>query len=109
MRTSTPLTYIRDRLPAGLAAAGCLTLALVGGCAAQSPSAPPGYGTMLLVSLSDGSIIRQEIDVDADVCMKGNSEPLTTCLKRGEPVYDADGQSIVGYRMQREEIQLIPK
>jgi hypothetical protein len=85
-------------------------LLLVAGCAStvQVPNAREPQ-TMLLVSLSDGSIIRQEIDVEAEVCLKTNGDPLTTCLTSGEPVYAADGKSVIGYRMQAQEIQLLPK
>jgi hypothetical protein len=62
---------------------------------------------MLLVSLQDGSIVGQEIDADADICMKANEESLTTCLKRGDPVLGNGGQSIIGYRMEQTEIHLV--
>lgn len=64
---------------------------------------------MLLVSLHDGSIIGQEIDADADICMKTNEESVTTCLKRGEPVLDNAGQSIIGYQMEQTEIHLVAR
>ena len=64
---------------------------------------------MLLVSLQDGSIIGQEIDANADICMKINEASLTTCLKRGDPLLDEAGGSIVGYRMVQTEIHLLPE
>lgn len=65
--------------------------------------------TMLLVSLQDGSIIGQEIDADADICMKANESSLTTCLKRGEPVLANGAESVIGYRMEQTEIHLVPE
>jgi hypothetical protein len=85
-----------------------LLTVMLAGCAAPSPVAEPTK-TMLLVRLSDGTFVRQEIVADADVCMKSNDDSRTMCLRRGEPIIDEARQVVVGYRMQRSEIQLIPK
>lgn len=96
----TPLFEARSR-PILLALA-----CIAGGCA----SAPPADdSTLLLVSLSDGSIISQRIEADADVCMKSNASPATTCLSRGEPLMDTTGQLVIGYQMERTEIDLFPQ
>jgi hypothetical protein len=70
-------------------------------------SAPVREPATLLVSLSDGSIISQSIDVDADICMKANASPVTRCLSRGAPVYDSEGITVIGYRMEPTEIELV--
>jgi hypothetical protein len=61
---------------------------------------------ILLVSLEDGSMVRQEIPVDAEICLKTSDEPATTCLSRAEPIMDADGRHIIGYHMSRTDIEL---
>lgn len=63
-------------------------------------------GALLLVSLSDGQLVLQHIDVDADVCMKSNAHPETRCFKRGEPIYDADAVTIVAYRLESRDMDL---
>jgi hypothetical protein len=80
--------------------------ALVAGCAANAPAREPEHTAVLLVSLEDGSMIRQDIRLDADICMKVNGETATTCLTRTEPIMDADGHRVIGYRMRRTEIDL---
>jgi hypothetical protein len=85
----------------------------IAGCAMPSTDstvaevAPASRNATLLVSLNDGSIISQTVDIDADICMKSNSSPVTQCLRRGEPVYDPDGGTVIGYRMERSEIELV--
>ena len=88
------------------ATAFCVSILLVAGCATP-PKLEPGSDAMLLVSLRDGSIIQQRIQTDADICMKANDSSLTSCLKRGAPLLDASGQAVIGYEMERTEIQLV--
>ena len=61
--------------------------------------------TMLLVSLEDGSIIRQTISLDADICVKALASPTTTCLTRGDAIVNHRGD-VVGYEMLSQEIML---
>jgi len=90
--------------PIGLRTASlALFLLLVSGCASQ-----PRPQALLLVSLDDGSVIRQDIDLDADVCMKVNDDAATTCYTRGDPILSADQLQVIGYRMDRSEISLYP-
>ena len=49
--------------------------------------------TILLVSLEDGSVIKQTIISDADLCFKMNAESSTTCLTQGEPLIDPDSNT----------------
>ncbi len=81
---------------------------LVTGCAAPPQDVAPG-DALLLVSLNDGSIVGQQIDADADVCMKANESPTTTCLSRGTPLMGGAGRTIIGYQMVETEIELIPR
>lgn len=72
-----------------------------------SPDAP--RETVLLVSLDDGSIIKQMIRSSADLCFKKNSESATTCLTQGAPVYDPETNVIIGYEMIEDHIDLVAK
>ncbi len=73
----------------------------------QSPGAP--HETILLVSLEDGSVVKQTISSDADLCFKLNSQSTTTCLTEGEPVIDPVTNTVVGFKMIEEHIDLIAK
>lgn len=87
-----------------LVAVACLAT----GCTAPPQDAEPG-DALLLVSLNDGSIVGQQIDANADVCMKANGSPMTTCLTRGTPLMDTTGRTVIGYQMVETEIELIPR
>ena len=65
--------------------------------------------TILLVSLDDGTVVMQTIQSDADLCFKKNSESSTTCLTKGEPVYDPATNAVVGIEMVEHQIDLIAK
>jgi len=65
--------------------------------------------TILLVSLEDGSVIKQTIISDADLCFKMNAESSTTCLTQGEPLIDPDSNTIIGYEMIEDHIELVAK
>ena len=65
--------------------------------------------TILLVSLDDGSVIKQTIISDADLCFKMNAESSTTCLTQGEPVIDPASNNIIGYEMIEDHIELVAK
>ncbi len=88
-----------------LCGAACFAVALAACAPTGTPSRPTA--TMLLVSLEDGSIIRQDIAANADVCMKSIDSPATTCFQQGAPILDGD--IVIGYEMHRSEIQLLPK
>ena len=72
-----------------------------------SPEVP--RETVLLVSLDDGSVIKQIILSSADLCFKMNTDSSTTCLTQGAPVIDPASNSIIGYEMVEEHIDLIAK
>lgn len=89
-----------------------VALSLATGCAAPPQAVPdtaPGHGALLLVSLADGSIVGQQIDAPADICMKANDSPATTCLTRSTPLLDTTGQAIIGYHMEQTEIELMAR
>jgi hypothetical protein len=65
--------------------------------------------TILLVSLEDGSVIKQTIFSSADLCFKKSSDSLTTCLTQGAPVFASDSNTIIGYEMIEEHIELVAK
>lgn len=65
--------------------------------------------TILLVSLDDGSVIMQTINTGADICFKSISDSATTCLTRGKPIRDPRSNSIIGFEMIEEQIQLVGK
>lgn len=100
-----------------------LTLALGAGLVTSSmsePAAPaarlvpaavtgPQHETMLLVSLDDGTVIKQMISVDADVCFKQNSSSSTMCLTQGSPILDEITNTIIGFEMLEDHIELVAK
>lgn len=65
--------------------------------------------TVLLVSLDDGSVIKQTIRSSADLCFKKNSESATTCLTQGDPVFDPITNAVIGFEMIEDHIDLIAK
>ncbi len=75
--------------------------------AALSPDA--SRETVLLVSLDDGSVIKQTIRSNADLCFKKNSDSATTCLTQGAPVYDPETNAVIGYEMIEDRIELVAK
>lgn len=95
--------WIKIRIPAC-----ALAFALLAGCA-LAPAAgqlPAATGeTILLVSLEDGTIVRQTVDLGAELCIKEAAASMTTCLSRGEPVFNESG-TLVGYEMHSDVIDL---
>lgn len=77
--------------------------------AKESPSVARPVDTTLLVSLADGTIVKQTIDVDADICFKLNSSTSTICLTQGEAIVDPLSNAVIGYNMVRAEIDLVAK
>ncbi|NND53786.1 MAG: hypothetical protein HKN56_02310 [Gammaproteobacteria bacterium] len=86
-----------------------LTMLLAGCTTANTQLANNEYQrsnntALLLVSMEDGSIIAQQIDLPADVCMKSISDPRTTCFHQGAPIIQ--GQETVAYEMTPTEHEL---
>jgi len=65
--------------------------------------------TVLLVSLDDGTVVKQIIDIDADICFKQNSSTATTCLIEGAPIVDSATNTVIGIEMIEEHIDLVAK
>lgn len=65
--------------------------------------------TILLVSLDDGSVIKQTISSSADICFKSNSDSSTTCLTQGDPIIDSATNAIIGFEMIEDRINLVGK
>lgn len=72
-----------------------------------SPAEP--HETILLVSLDDGSVIMQTINSSADLCFKSNSGSTTTCLTQGAPILDPSTNTVIGYEMIEDRIELVAK
>lgn len=68
---------------------------------------PAPTGTVLLVALDDGTVIKQTIFVDADICFKQLGVAETTCFIEGAPIYDPATDSVIGYEMIEKQIELI--
>ena len=95
-----------------------LSALMLGACASNHPlathepvpdsqtEAEAEAGAMLLVSLADGQLVMQHVNVDADVCMKSNADPETRCFKRGEPIYAMDSATIVAYHLETQDLNL---
>ena len=96
-----------------------LLLVLLGACSTNSatatlpsdstalPAAP--NETILLVSLEDGTVIKQTIASDADLCFKQNAVSSTICLTQGAAVLDPDTNAVVGFEMIEDRIDLVAK
>lgn len=65
--------------------------------------------TLLLVSLADGSVIKQTISSNADICFKSNSDSATTCLTQGAPIFSPETDQVIGFEMIEERIDLVAK
>lgn len=92
-----------------------LSAAILAACASNHPAmmhdaasldAEKPTEALLLVSLDDGQLVMQHVDIDADFCMKSNAQPETRCFKRGEPIYDTDATTIVAYRLEARNLDL---
>ena len=96
-RSSNRITVI------GLILLAAIALSCAGCAASQKREA------ILLVSLEDGSVIQQTVQLDADICFKTNGVSTTTCLTRGAPIMDQGDGGVIGYEMSPSEIELIAK
>lgn len=65
------------------------------------------HETTLLVNLEDGSVIKQTLNIDADVCFKQISSSDTTCFTKGEAIISPDTNMIIGYEMIEDHIELV--
>ena len=103
LRLTSPVRAIIVTALVTIATAGCAQQASV--VSGNEDRVEKVAQAVLLVSMSDGSIVQQTVPVDADFCMKSIAAPETTCFKAGPAIYDTDGV-IVGHRMIRSEVNL---
>ncbi len=95
------------------------SILLLAACSASFPpqDSPPvaattpqhSDGALLLVSLDDGQLVMQHIDVDAEFCMKSNADPATRCFSRGQPIYDPATATVIAYQLETSELDLYAK
>ena len=81
-------------------------------CSTQTAAVPQttqDHETVLIVSLEDGSVIKQTINSSADFCFKSSSGSSTTCLAQGEAIVSHDTKAIIGFEMIEYQIDLIAK
>ena len=81
-------------------------------CSTQTaavPQATEHHETVLIVSLEDGSVIKQTINSSADFCFKSSSGSSTTCLAQGDAIVSHDTNAIIGFEMIEYQIDLIAK
>ena len=67
------------------------------------------HETTLIVSLEDGSVIKQTIHSTADLCFKNLADSATTCLTQGAPIIDPETDTLIGFEMVQEHIELVAK
>ncbi|MDX2410478.1 MAG: hypothetical protein QNK16_00635 [Woeseiaceae bacterium] len=67
------------------------------------------HSTILLVTLDNGSVIMQTINASADLCFKRSSDSSTACLTQGEAVMDPATNTVIGFEMIEDNIDLIAK
>jgi hypothetical protein len=65
--------------------------------------------TVLLVSLEDGSVIKQTIESSADLCFKSSTASSTTCFTQGAAIVSPDTNVVIGFEMIEDHIDLIAK
>jgi hypothetical protein len=67
------------------------------------------HETVLLVSLEDGSVIKQTIESSADLCFKSSTASSTTCFTQGAAIVSPDTNVVIGFEMIEDHIDLIAK
>lgn len=68
------------------------------------------HETILLVSLEDGTVVKQVIHhVDAEICFKKINDSTTTCLIQGAPIIDAATNETIGFEMIENTIELVAR
>lgn len=67
------------------------------------------HETVLLVSLEDGSVIKQTIESDADLCFKSSTASSTTCFTQGAAIVSPDTNLVIGFEMIEDHIDLVAK
>ena len=83
----------------------------VSGCSSSMTARQPSSDreTVLLVSLEDGSVIKQTIESSADLCFKTSTASSTTCFTQGAAIVSPDTDAVIGFEMIEDHIDLIAK
>jgi hypothetical protein len=82
------------------------------GCSAGMNTTPAPLSdreTVLLVSLEDGSVIKQTIESSADFCFKTSTASSTTCFTQGAAIISPDTNQVIGFEMIEDQIDLVAK
>ena len=95
--------FIASLLVSVLALSGCSTNMT----AAERPASD--RETVLLVSLEDGSVIKQTIASSADLCFKISTASSTTCFTQGAAIISPDTDAVIGFEMVEDHIDLVAK
>lgn len=95
--------FVASLLAFALALSGCSA----GPVITQQPSSD--HEAVLLVSLEDGSVIKQTIQSSADLCFKTSIASATTCFTQGAAIVSPDTNAIIGFEMTEHQIDLIAK
>jgi len=95
--------FVASQLAWALALCGCSAGPVI------APQSLLGHETVLLVSLEDGSVIKQTIESSADLCFKTSAASSTTCFTQGAAIISPDTNAIIGFEMIEAHIDLIAK
>lgn len=95
--------FVTSLLASVLAFSGCSA----GTATAQRPATD--RETVLLVSLEDGSVIKQTIASSADLCFKTSTASTTTCFTQGAAIISPDTKAVIGFEMIEDHIDLVAK
>ena len=95
--------FVASLLASAFALSGCSA----GASTVQPPAAD--RETVLLVSLEDGSVIKQTIRSSADVCFKTSTASATTCFTQGAAIISQDTDTVIGFEMIEDHIDLVAK
>ena len=95
--------FVTALLASAFALFGCSTNPTT----AQHPSSV--RETVLLVSLEDGSVIKQTINSNADLCFKTSTASSTTCFTQGAAIVSRDTNTVIGFEMTEFQIDLVAK
>ena len=95
--------FVASLLAAAIALSGCSSRMIT----AQQPASD--REAVLLVSLEDGSVIKQTIESSADVCFKTSTASSTTCFTQGAAIISPDTDVVIGFEMIEDHIDLVAK
>lgn len=97
------ILFVAFLLACALASLGCSAVPVT----AQKSSSD--RETVLLVSLEDGSVIKQTINSNADLCFKTSVASATTCFAQGAAIVSPDTNTVIGFEMTEFQIDLVAK